>query len=292
MLQAVQTLIVCIACFISRSGCVCSFFGAAVDSNIILVTCIIHGCVKHNSTLEVFGCAHMEVAVVECNILVGIKSFLINVNILVGAVEVAVCECHIGRPVYLSVVFVRSSLNECAVNERRILCIQNLHAGDGAVLVGQLAGMLEALVSFVGERNSHALKAYRGCFVNFALHINDSVLCADNGNILAGELGKRISAVLVEFNSNLRGRIAVCIGRVCQCSIQFFLRGSLCISYFRILSVLIVLIVETVGLIGVLRSSHTDTEFDGRRGFVRHMIGFVAHIGRHPNNEGHNFCIT
>ena len=62
--------------------------------------------------------------------------------------------------------------------------------------------------------------------------------------------------------------------------------------FLVIFRICIVIIAEAIFFIGILSSDYLNAEIDRRSGFTDHMIGLVAHIGRHPNYEGHNLCIT
>lgn len=140
----------------------------------------------------------VELAVLEFNILGCQRALIIDQHRLAGAVEGAVLEQDAASAVSPDVVSVTAILLESAVDELHIVGIQELLAGDGAVLVGQLAGVLEALVSLVGKFNRHALEG-NTCrvVIELALHVNDGALGADDGDILVFQRRQGVGAVLL-----------------------------------------------------------------------------------------------
>ena len=124
-----------------------------------------------NSGLTSNLCGSVELAVLQFNSLSINTSLVINQHRLTGTVKGTILEKNLSCAICPNIV-VSHVLFKYAVIKFYYVSVKELLAGDCAIPISELTGMLEAAVIFSTEIDGYALKAYAFSLIYFVLHIN------------------------------------------------------------------------------------------------------------------------
>ena len=115
------------------------------------------GRIDLDSRLAFDGCRSVKRRVIDVQVSLCVRALVVDENGFADAIEFAFVEHNILRAISPDVVSVRTGLNERAAIECLVCGIQEDHAVDGAVVIHQRIGMLQAnvvAVRLIIERNA------------------------------------------------------------------------------------------------------------------------------------------